>query len=203
MVIAAGGVQAARLIGSRQNPLLLAQIVTNPDGSQCKSPCVFGIQNGRTATEQAVNLLKAHPLTRQASLDVVGGKITVQDSKFYAVFHEDGLRHVELDVLALNEQANLANVVVSVGVPECVEFRGLGSITVFYNRYKLDVHVFDPLYQAPDRFRFEMQILAITFRDYWECPAEISQRKLRNYRMSSWQGFVSYARYDDYIRNHP
>src|SRR5262249_11028164 len=39
-------------------------IFTNPDGSACQQPCLFGIRPGTTTYDQAVVLLKTHPLTR-------------------------------------------------------------------------------------------------------------------------------------------
>src|SRR3954464_5587628 len=40
-----------------------ADVFTNPDGSACKMPCMFGIRLNETKFEDAVSLLKQHPLT--------------------------------------------------------------------------------------------------------------------------------------------
>jgi hypothetical protein len=211
LLMLAGGIQAARLIGSRQNPPQFAQIFANPDGSPCEMPCVFGIRHGMTTTqEQVINLLKAHSLTRKAQITIDGLTIIVQSSTLYIVFREDEFHRVGLYTLAMNEPETTASAVVSLGTPDCIVFGRLGYIGLVYTGYKLKLRVFDPLYDpfdplsvAPDRFRSDMVIPDFSIRYDWECPAEIRQRDFHDYRMASWQGFASFARYDAYIRSHP
>ena len=52
-----------RLIGGAQ-PLPTVTLFTNPDGTPCKRPCLFGIEPGKTTREEAVALLKAHPILK-------------------------------------------------------------------------------------------------------------------------------------------
>jgi hypothetical protein len=209
VVIATGGIQAARLLGSRENPPLMAQVFTNPDGSPCEIPCVFGIQHRKTTHEEAVDLLKAHPLTQKATITVDGRTTIVQDSTLYAVFHEDGLHRVELDTLTM-EGLTLATAVVILGVPDCVVFGRQESMNLLYSRYTMNLRISDPLYNPfdpfgipPDRFRADMETPDFSVRDDWRCPSEFRRRDFRISRMASWQGFASFARYDAYIRNHP
>jgi hypothetical protein len=54
---------SVRLVGSRQKSLL-PLIFTNPDGSPCQRPCLFGAEPGRMTSDEAVAVLKRHPLTR-------------------------------------------------------------------------------------------------------------------------------------------
>jgi hypothetical protein len=46
-----------------------AMVFTNPDGSPCKMPCMFGIKPGETKYEDAVKLLREHPITRSLTND--------------------------------------------------------------------------------------------------------------------------------------
>ncbi len=61
---------ALRRVGNAQ-PSPLASLFTNADGTPCEQPCLLGIQPGKLSTEQAVNLLKKHPLMRDAQADIV------------------------------------------------------------------------------------------------------------------------------------
>lgn len=59
-VICAVAIFAAHLVG-RTQPSPLAALFTNPDGSPCERPCLFGIRPGMPMGE-AVILLKKHTL---------------------------------------------------------------------------------------------------------------------------------------------
>ncbi len=57
---------AVALAGSvgRDQDSPLAAFFTNPDGSACQQPCLFGVRVGETRADRAMMLLKLHPLTR-------------------------------------------------------------------------------------------------------------------------------------------
>jgi len=57
---------AARLIGSTHSATQLATVMSQPDGTACNHPCLFGVRPGETSFEQAVAILHAHPLTHEA-----------------------------------------------------------------------------------------------------------------------------------------
>jgi hypothetical protein len=57
---------ATRFMG--RQPQLLNALFTNPDGTPCAQPCLFGIHPGKTSRDEATALLKAHPLT--SNLDI-------------------------------------------------------------------------------------------------------------------------------------
>jgi hypothetical protein len=61
------GVVAARFVG-RTQPSALAVLFTNPDGTVCVSPCLFGVRPGETHASEAIALLEQHPLTRHFSI---------------------------------------------------------------------------------------------------------------------------------------
>lgn len=54
----------ARLIGNQQ-PLNVAPLFTNADGTTCQQPCLLGVRPGETNGITAAALLRSHPLTRQ------------------------------------------------------------------------------------------------------------------------------------------
>src|SRR5690349_11671995 len=64
-ILITASIVTACLIGSVQTSPPVAAIFTNPDGSACELPCLFGV-NAHQA-RQAVALLVQHPLTRDLS----------------------------------------------------------------------------------------------------------------------------------------
>src|SRR5437870_3620679 len=55
-------VTASRLIGNAQTPPTIAAIFTNPDGSPCEMPCMFGIRPGTTGLGDMLVKLRTHPV---------------------------------------------------------------------------------------------------------------------------------------------
>src|SRR5262245_48386933 len=58
----------SRAVGSHQSPSSFALLFTTPDGSACPTPCLFGIQPDITTYDDAVELLRLHPLTGHLQL---------------------------------------------------------------------------------------------------------------------------------------
>src|SRR5712692_773168 len=63
LLIFASVTLAMRMIGGAR-AAAFATVFTNPDGSPCQRPCLFGIRPGKTTAEEAVALLKSHPFLR-------------------------------------------------------------------------------------------------------------------------------------------
>jgi hypothetical protein len=81
-------VLTVRLIGNAQ-PSPLALLFTNADGTPCQQPCLLGVQPGKLSTEQAISLLKKHPLMRGVQADIVrtdSGVSTVLKANGQGVF---------------------------------------------------------------------------------------------------------------------
>lgn len=55
------------LVGRFRPTTFLSTFMTNPDGTACDRPCIFGIYPGLTTIEQAKQLLDSHPLARDAT----------------------------------------------------------------------------------------------------------------------------------------
>ncbi len=62
IVALCGAILAIHLIGGLY-PNPIAVLFTNPDGSPCQMPCLFGVRPGVTTLEDAFRLLDKHPLT--------------------------------------------------------------------------------------------------------------------------------------------
>lgn len=86
MLALAAGLLVVRLVGASRQPSLLEQASSNPDGTPCAQPCLFGIHPGETSGEQAMRLLETHPLTDNAerTADEV---LWLADLDHYVFFH--------------------------------------------------------------------------------------------------------------------
>ncbi len=45
-------------------------LFTNPDGTACRQPCLFGVRPGETTYAEALVLLRVHPFTRDFEFDL-------------------------------------------------------------------------------------------------------------------------------------
>lgn len=54
----------AAILVRRGAPTPFALLFTQPDGTPCPRPCLFGARAGETSYQAALNLLNRHPLTR-------------------------------------------------------------------------------------------------------------------------------------------
>jgi hypothetical protein len=68
ITIAILAVTASRLIGNAQLPPTIAAIFTNPDGSPCEMPCMFGIRPGATGLGDMLVKLRTHPVVSSLKL---------------------------------------------------------------------------------------------------------------------------------------
>src|SRR5689334_6507113 len=109
----AAAIFVARRISSTQ-PSPLAVLFTNPDGTPCERPCLFGIRPGKTTRAEAIRLLKANPIigefqtrphfvndpviVKSASGPFSGKKIVI---KLWEG-REESIQQVELYLLDLN-----------------------------------------------------------------------------------------------------
>jgi hypothetical protein len=111
-------------------------LFTNPDGTQCQMPCLFGIRTGETTFNDAIRLLKAHPLTRDlpsqyvqagafVGMRYVGNDVEIRlwpddtGSNDYSRFV------TSIDLIATNATGgalSLGDVIASLGEPERTGF---------------------------------------------------------------------------------
>jgi hypothetical protein len=81
------GLAAIRSIGAAQaNPIAI--LFTNPDGSPCHMPCLFGVRPGDTTIGEAIRALRVHPLTH----DMVLLPVMVGGAKYGIELRAEGVR---------------------------------------------------------------------------------------------------------------
>ena len=61
--VLSGAVLAIHLIGGLY-PNPIAVLFTNPDGSPCQMPCLFGVRPGEMTVDEGLQVLGKHPLTQ-------------------------------------------------------------------------------------------------------------------------------------------
>lgn len=117
-----------RLIGGAQ-PFAFSALFTNPDGTPCERPCLFGVRPGYTRHEDAIAILRSHPLTRhlQQTSDVageerfVGENITISMSSDVSWIsfqdYRPTLHRMPVPVLP---RGTLADVILVFGPPDAV-----------------------------------------------------------------------------------
>src|SRR5436853_7799482 len=61
LITFAAAILAIHLNGGAE-PSVVEMLFTNPDGSPCERPCLFGVEIGKTKLDQVQRLLDKHPL---------------------------------------------------------------------------------------------------------------------------------------------
>jgi hypothetical protein len=56
---------AQRIGATQPTSPFFAEVFTNPDGSPCEQPCMFGVRPGLMSEDEALAILKTHPLTSE------------------------------------------------------------------------------------------------------------------------------------------
>jgi len=62
IAVLSGAVLAIQLLGGLY-PNPIAVLFTNPDGSPCQMPCLFGVRPGEMTVDEGLQVLDKHPLT--------------------------------------------------------------------------------------------------------------------------------------------
>lgn len=136
----AGVLWAARQIGAAQPvPPMLSVLFTNPDGSPCERPCMFGVRPGKMTRAEAEAILKSHPALRNLRFQtgngntftyLVGDTITVAlhyDVSFIgAIFEVSPLRGLPAVSATLRQRASLGDTVTILGAPDYLQADGPG-----------------------------------------------------------------------------
>jgi hypothetical protein len=79
------GLAVIRWLGTTQ-PDSIAILFTNPDGSPCKMPCLFGVRTGEMTVGEALAVLRTHPLTK----NMQRRPLQDADAKYGAVLRTEG-----------------------------------------------------------------------------------------------------------------
>jgi len=129
--ITLGGVQP---LGSTQ-PSRFAMLFTNPDGTPCRHPCLFGVRPGETLYENAIKLLQMHPFTSHFEADLDRGVFSGPEMSVI-LFKDDQNEVSRIDLIhtpgtVLNSWASLGEVVAVLGTPDVVGVEA-NSIRSYY-----------------------------------------------------------------------
>src|SRR5258708_39728876 len=102
-IIFSGTILTSRFVGASQaNPI--AVLFTNPDGSPCQMPCLFGVRPGEMTVEEGLEVLDKHPLTHGMQLDARDSEAALYYNKGfegYIHLYSDG-KHIT-QVLLMDE----------------------------------------------------------------------------------------------------
>lgn len=122
---------AVRLMGSMQ-PLSLTAWFTNPDGTPCHYPCLFGIRPGITRYDDALALIRSHPITRHMRVTPSSGSQALQvdddsvaffvyrdrDNRVESIFSTPSYRNGVTDL-----PLGLGDVIAVLGIPDSIPMR--------------------------------------------------------------------------------
>lgn len=139
-----------RLVGNQKNTTS-RMLFTNPDGTPCERPCLFGIRPEKTNREEAIELFKAHPLT--SNLVIGSGPTWIQGTgsgqgllEGNSVIVEIGLREGKVSDIAIFMTQNggyehhpqstplmsLGELIASFGAPDLVYDDGVDQLRFFF-----------------------------------------------------------------------
>lgn len=199
-----GGVRQAHRDDS--SPLWL--IFTNPDGTDCPKLCLFGLIPGAISFEEAVALLKLHPLTAEL-LQYEGGNehiSTFQDDQINVILvkssQDDTLAGIWLIPIRYRGSSpighlTLGDVVRFFGPPSIIRFSASGVVPeMLFQRQRMQVGIIRQfgMDDAPIRMTDYLSYLVLfTPEDALTYPAPLEEPK-------PWLGFASIYLYRQFPR---
>jgi len=189
-----------RLVGSA-NPVPLAILLTNPDGSACQRPCLFGIRPGVTTMDQAMGLLRAHPFIQAAAgqeytgMGLFGGGpivVSITPDKDGTV----GQINIELDTWTLQRHPepllggdSLMELSAILGTPVRVEVSAMVRFC-FYPEQGIVVAVNNK--SQTQRVNQNDMIAYISVQTQEQFTKNLEQG---DFRLTAWHGFSDMRRY--------
>ena len=195
---------AARLIGHGSTSPLTAMFA-DTDGASCRYPCLFGILPGKTTGEEAVAILKSHPLTRNLSalstspfmmVDMGSGAsvmFTVTDEgKVDTIAVQDDAAFVAApDAISLLRSVSLGNAINALGQPDFLAMNH--GYIAYYLRDAVTisvVHSANKQLSNTDRIEGNLSVSRIMLAGVFSCPpAKLS------WTVAPWLGFTNVGRY--------
>jgi hypothetical protein len=200
----------SRRLGEDAHPIAFAAVFTNPDGSRCEMPCMFGIRPGVSTVENAEQILKSHPLlkpwtvdrNRDGSLEISNYflflRIYVSPGKKVGaiVFYDPFATFSSSNSSPLSplDNATLGSVVALLGAPDAVLVEEATQLS--YVRYKTTVSFSNDDYEMPNASNYLTPVdkfIGITM--------ETSSTPEVNYPFTDWLGFAARAKYSTYRLN--
>ncbi len=161
-------------------------IFTNPDGTACDRPCLFGVRPGQTSYAEAVTTLHAHPFPRDFAVDLRQGILRGPAAR--VILHRvAGQTLSEIDLVRTAPGSQMAwgplgNVVAWLSVPDWTSLNS--DFTVSY--YLTDHLVFHHSHNAVDRIGLDDRLEEVgVFAQLPPVPPGAT----------SWFGFSTASRY--------
>jgi len=178
----------------------------NADGSPCATPCLFGIRPGVTPYNEALMILRQHPLTRDLALSpsITNNGVLLNGEGVAVAVRRDAygvLASVALEInpIHLRSVTNLpysplrglvyADMVAALGAPDYVEFSSVGQGPVVYSYYQAQalrfIHV-RPDLEGQERLYPELPLFLVFMN-----RESLDTRP----NLFSWIGYSSLERY--------
>jgi hypothetical protein len=171
-------------------------MVTNPDGSYCEKPCLFGIYPGVIQQSEDEKRLSQFPWMKDVTLskgDLSGWfDIAGQNATFFATSNSSVAFYLEIwDGFVPQQvsfpQPSLGDVLGTFGVPSFVNWKD-NSLMLWYKKENLFVWC-EPIYSAPAMpINLNMRVEGVEFYASEDIV-------MKNFHKIEWRGFVSIARY--------
>jgi hypothetical protein len=147
ILIGAGLIVTVRLAAQTQ-ALPAAILFTNPDGTPCDRPCLFGVRPGHTSHIDALALLNTHPLMTGIAIALVyniGEPIThLAPTVALTLDREDRVTCVQLAMFGkptvLADIESLGHVIDLLGTPELVAKIGAQTFSYYSNHQVIFAH---------------------------------------------------------------
>lgn len=204
MLTFAVAILSARLVGSTHpKPALFSVLFTNPDGSPCERPCMFGVRPGKMTPEKAVEILKQHPITHGMTLRTGSSETAFLDAEyeFAGEFGKIIVYSYQMTFLCTSDLARAR----LQSVPNlCVDKESLGDVFATFSRpdgfFIEDLHNLTPsyaFYSPASVFTFygastdyvtphdPLMMVVVTTNDDW----------MDYYGFMGWHGFSNISRY--------
>ena len=201
ILVLTAGIIAARLIGESQPPgtaLLLHVMFTNPDGSACEKPCMFGIHPG--IEQQREDAQRLAQFSWMHSVDLTGGDVTGwfdisgQNATFSAPFDSNIAWYLETSDDFVRQQTSfsqpmLGDILATFGVPTLVNWKS-NNLTLWYANEKMyiwcDITFLYPDGSISPSLPIDGIIIFSSETD-----------GMGNFKEIGWRGFTNIGRYDN------
>jgi hypothetical protein len=168
---------------SRSFPML--DVFTNPDGTACILPCLFGVRPGETLYKQALKVLSSHPMTRNFKVDIEHGNLYGLDASVLIYVTATGVvSRIDLVRSAGSRMrwGSLGDVIADLSVPEGTRVNTDFTISYYQDKRLVFYH----------RHRMTDSIVPDEPLDHVAVYAASSSNQLRTV---PWQGFGTARRY--------
>jgi hypothetical protein len=213
MLISATMLGLTQLFGS-MHPTALAALFTNPDGTSCKLPCLFGIRPGETNVANALAMLDAHPLARELDVwckdrqhvrsrqprrdapiivievtadDIVDAILLVDDN----IPYQNSFPSLHSNPDSLPAAASIGDAVAILGTPNIAGFSSYGYRYNWFNGQDLDVLILSEIPLFSQRLNARSPLYEVEIGLLPKCsPSNAPYREL----WRPWIGFTSIQR---------